>query len=207
MGRTVEEFHGLLADLLINTRRKHDGRPGPGQPGYLGQESQDAVTMWRHMAHMAHSYANGADVRGIRPTWSDLWEDGMDRGKFLALITERSRILRAVKRGGDMDTMLVDDSVRYWEYSLALSTVTNDEHAESARRNGNREAARRIMLETEIDLALIRAYTDVDIATLRRTLRECKGERPTYPGTDADGNRKWEPHPLFDLITANRPTV
>jgi hypothetical protein len=207
MGRTVAEFHGLLADLLINTRRKYDGRPGPGQLGYLGQESQDAVTMWRHMAHMAHSYANGADVRGIRPTWSDLWEDGMDREKFLALITERSRILRAVKRGGDMDTMPVDDSVRYWEFSLALSTVTNDEHAESARRSGNQEATRRIMLETEIDLALIRAYTDVDIATLRRRLRECKGERPVSPGVDADGNRKWEPHPLFDLITANRPTV
>ncbi|AYD81482.1 hypothetical protein SEA_JUSTBECAUSE_327 [Streptomyces phage JustBecause] len=207
MGRTVAEFHGLLADLLINARRKHDGRPGLGEPGYLGQESQDAVTMWRHMAHMAHSYANGADVRGARPTWSDLWEDGMDRGKFLALITERSRILRAVKRGGDMDTTLMDDSVRYWEYSLALSTVTNDDHAESARQSGNREAARRITLETEIDLALIRAYTDVDIATLRRTLRECKSERPTYPGVDADGNRKWEPHPLFDLITANRPTV
>jgi len=207
MGRTVEEFHGLLADLLSNTRRKHDGRPGPGQPGYLSDESADAVTMWRHMAHMAHSYANGADVRGIRPTGSDLWEDGMDRGKFLALITERSRILRAVKRGGDMDTMLVDDSVRYWEFTLALSTVTNDEHAESARQNGNREAARRIMLETEIDLALIRAYTDVDIATLRRTLRECEGERPVSPGRNGDGSRKWEPHPLFDLITANRPTV
>jgi hypothetical protein len=206
MGRTVEEFHGLLADLLISTRRKHDGRPGPGQPGYLGDESADAVTMWRHMAHLAHSYANGGDVRGIRPTWSDLWEDGMDRGKFLALITDRSRILRAVKRGGDMDTMLVDDSVRYWEFTLALSTVTDDEHAESARQNGNREAARRIMLETEIDLALIRAYTDVDIATLRRTLRECKGERPMSPGVGGNGARKWEPHPLFDLITANRPT-
>lgn len=207
MGRTVAEFHGMLAQLLSNTRRKHDGRPGPGQPGYLGQESQDAVTMWRHMAHMAHSYANGADVRGIRPTWSDLWEDGMDREKFLALITERSRILRAVERGGDMDTMLVDDSVRYWEFTLALSTVTNDDHAESARRSGNQEATRRIMLETEIDLALIRAYTDVDIATLRRTLRECGGKRPVSPGVDADGNRTWEPHPLFDLITANRPTV
>ena len=207
MGRTVAEFHGMLAQLLSNTRRKHDGRPGPGQPGYLGQESQDAVTMWRHMAHMAHSYANGADVRGIRPTWSDLWEDGMDREKFLALITERSRILRAVERGGDMDTMLVDDSVRYWEFTLALSTVTNDDHAESARRSGNQEATRRIMLETEIDLALIRAYTDVDIATLRRTLRECGGKCPVSPGVDADGNRTWEPHPLFDLITANRPTV
>ena len=207
MGRTVEEFHGLLADLLINTRRKHDGRPGPGQLGYLGDESADAVTMWRHMAHLAHSYANGAEVRGIRPTWSDLWEDGMDREKFLALITDRSRILRAVKSGGDMDAMLVDDSVRYWEFTLALSTVTDDENAESARQNGNREAARRIMLETEIDLAVIRAYTDVDIATLRRTLRECKGERPMSPGVDGNGARKWEPHPLFDLITANRPTA
>lgn len=207
MGRTVAKFHELLAQLLSNTRRKHDGRPGPGQPGYLSDESADAVTMWRHMAHMAHSYANGADVRGIRPTWSDLWEDGMDREKFLALITERSRILRAVKRGGDMDAMLVDDSVRYWEYDLALFTVTNDECAESARQSGNREAARRLMLETEIDLALIRAYTGVGIATLRRTLRECKGERPTYPGRGRDGSRTWEPHPLFDLITANRPTV
>ena len=202
MARTLGEFHGLLADLLISARRKNDGVPGPGQPGYLGDESADSVTMWRHMAHMVNTYANGADVRGIHPTWAAFWEDNPTREKFLALVTERSRITRALSRDGNMDPTYVGDSVRYWEFSLALSTVTNDEHAETARRNGNREAARRIMLETEIDLALIRAYTGVDIATLRRTLRDCKGERPMSPGANG-----WDAHPLFDLITANRPTV
>ncbi len=201
MARTLEEFHGLLADLLISARRKNDGVPGPGQPGYLSDESADAVTMWRHMAHMVSVYANGADVRGVHPTWAAFWEDAPTRDKFLSLVAERSRITRAVSRDGDMDVMYVGDSVRYWEFSLALSTVTNDEHAESARRSGNREATRRIMLETEIDLALIRAYTGVDIATLRRTLRECKGERPV-----TRAGHGWDAHPLFDLITANRPT-
>lgn len=206
MTRTLVEFHGLLADLLINARRKYDGRPGPGEPGYLGDESADAVTLWRHLASTVNGYANGAHVRGIRPTWEAFWADGMDRAKFLKLVARRSRIVRAISNGGDMDTTLVDDSVRYWEYDLALSTVTNDGYAESARRSGNREAARRITLETEVDLTVIQAYTGVDLATLRSTLRECEGKHPAYPGQGPDGSRAWEAHPLFDLITANRPT-
>lgn len=206
MARTLVEVHGLLADCLISARRKYEGRPGPGQPGYLGDESADAVTLWRHLAHVVSIYANGAGVRGIRPTWEAFWEDGMDRAAFLRLVARRSRIVRAISNGGDMDTTLLDDSVRYWEYELALSALTNDGHAESARQSGNREAARRIMLETETDLAVIQAYAGVDHATLRRTVRDCKGVRPTYPGY-RDGARKWDAHPLLDLITANRPTV
>lgn len=204
--RALAEFHGLLADHLISAYRQHAGRPGPGEPGYLNVESQDAVTVWRRLAHVVSGYANGADVRGRRPTWEAFWADGMDRDKFLKLIVRRSRIVRALANGGDLDTTLVDDSVRYWENSLALSTITDDGHAESARQTGHREAARRLMLETEIDFAVIQAYTGVDIGTLRRTVRECGGKRPTYPGSDGNGSRTWEAHPLFDLITANRPT-
>jgi len=206
MGRTLGEFHGILADHLINARRRYDGRPGPGEPGYLSDESADAVTVWRHLAHVANMYANGEDVRGKRPTWEAFWADGMDRAAFLRLIAKRSRITRALANGGDMDVMFVDDSVRYWEYDLALLTMTRVDHVEAARRYGKAEAVRRIGLELEVSLTVAQAYTGVDMATLRRTVRECGDARPTYPGHGPDG-RTWEPHPLFDLITANRPTA
>lgn len=216
MTRTLVEFHGLLADHLINARRKHDGRPGPGQDGYLGDASADAVTAWRHFADVVSKYANGAEVvRGRRPTWEAFWADGMDREAFLRLVTDRSRITRALSEGGDMDTMLVDDSVRYWEYELSLLIMTKVDHLGAARRYQNAElaqkhkrseAVRRIDLELEVSLAVARAYTGVDLATLRRTIKECGTIRPVYPGRNADGSRKWEPHLLSDLITANRPT-
>lgn len=207
MSHTVAEFHGLLADRLVSARRKYDGRPGPGQPGYLNAESQDATTAWRHLAHLANGYANGGEKRGIRPTWEAFWADGMDRAAFLRLIERRSRILRAVKNGGDMDTMLVDDSVRYWEYDLALGIMTHIDHVEAARRYNKPEAVRRIGLELDLSMIVAQAYTGLDLATLHRTARECGDVRPTYPGHGPDGSRTWEPHPLFDLITANRPTV
>ena len=207
MARTLAEFHGILADLLTDARRRYDGRPGPGEPGYLDIESQNATTAWRHLAVTVHGYANGAHVRGIRPTWEAFWADGMDRSKFLKLIARRSRIVRAISNGGDMDTTLVDDSVRYWENELATGIMTRVDHVEAARRYNKPDAVRRIGLELELSLTVAQAYTGVDMATLRRTVQGCGDVRPVYPTYDADGNRKWEAHPLFDLITANRPGV
>ncbi len=204
MARTLVEVHGLLADMLISARRKYDGRPGPGELGYLGDASADAVTTWRHLADVVGRYANGAQVRGIRPTWKAFWADGMDRNAYLRLVAGRSRIVRA---GDDMDAMLVDDSVRYWEYDLANTIMTKVDHVAAAHRYGKTEAVRRIGLELEVSLAVAQAYTGVDLTTLRRTVLDSGENRPAYPGRAADGGRKWEAHPLFDLITANRPTV
>lgn len=208
MGRMVTEFHGLMADLLISARRQHDGRPGPGQPGYLGDASADAVTVWRHAAHVANMYANGAGALGIRPGWAAFWEDGLNRADFLRLMEERSRILRAVDNGGNMDTFLVDDSVRYWEYELATMAVTKADHAAAAERYRKAEAVRRIGLELDVTVTVTEMYTGLDRATILRTLRECGETRPEYPSHGGeDGERVWKAHPLFDMITANRPTV
>jgi hypothetical protein len=208
MGYTVEKFHGLLADLLISSRRQHDGRPGPGQPGYLGDASADAVTVWRHAAHVANIYANGAGALGIRPGWEAFWEKGMDRAAYLRLLDERSRILRAVQNGGDMDTYLYDDSVRYWEYDLATMAITKADHLAAAERYGKKDAVRRIELEMYVTMTVIVMYTGLDRVTIGRTIRECGETRPEYPThTGTDGARAWKAHPLFDLITAHRPTV
>lgn len=207
MGRTLVEFHGLLADMLTDARDKYDARPGPGESGYLNDASADAVTAWRHLAHVVDSYANGADKRGIRPGWGAFWSDGMDRPALLKLIARRSRITRAVSNGGDMDTMLVDDSVRYWEYGLALSMMTDVDHLLAAHRCKKTEAVRRIGLELALSVTVVAAYTGLDAAEIQKTVEDCGTTRPTYPGHGPDGSRTWEPHPLFDLITANRPTV
>lgn len=197
----------MLATILHNAHTAHDARPKPGEAGYLGQESADAVTTWLHLVHLVNIYANGADKNGIRPTWEAFWADGMDRATFLKLVARRSRITRALANGGDMDVMLIDDSVRHWEHDLARSVVSTDQYAERARRNGNREATHRLMLETEIGLAVIQAYTGVEITPVRDALAASKGEGPKYPGHAPDGSRAWESHPLLDLITGNRPTV
>lgn len=199
--RTLDEFHRTLAALLVNAKNRHDARPGPGQPGYLGQDSQDAVTIWRRIAHIAHSYANGEDVKGRRPTWADFWEDGLDLVDMITLVTNRSRYNRC---GDDLDASLVDDSVKYWEYGLVLSVVRDDVYAEAARRNGNAEAARRLMLETETGLAVITAYTGADARTVRDALHAADGKDPEAPGY-AGGARTYPTHPLLDMIAANRP--
>lgn len=206
MPRTLLDFHGPLADMLVEARGKYDDRPGPGQPGYLSDESADAVTAWRHLAITAHGYANGASVNGAkRPTWERFWQEGMDRAAFVKLLARQSRITRALAADGDMDTMLLDDSVRYWEYSHALSIMTDMDHAEAARRSGNKEAARRILLEMSLSIAVSAAYTGLDAAHVRETAQKCGTTRPKHPGSAPDGSRVWEPHPLFDLLSANRP--
>jgi hypothetical protein len=210
MTRTLAEFHGLLADHLISARRVYDGRPKAGEPGYLNDESADAVNRWRHLASEVHGYANGEPVKagGKRPTWEDFWKDGLTRADFLKMIARRSRITRAVRDGGDMDAMLFDDSVRYWEYELASSVVVKADHLAAAERMNAREAVRRIGLELEVSLSLIQAYTGRDLGELRRALRECGSTRPAYPSARTDdGARVWESHPMLDLITTYRPTV
>lgn len=207
MGQTVKDFHAALADMLTEARERYDARPGSGEPGYLGDAAMDAVTAWRHLASTANGYANGAGVRGIRPTWEAFWTDGMDRAKFLKLVARRSRITRAIANGGDMDTMLIDDSVRYWEYSLALGIMTDIDHVMAAHGYGKAEAVRRIGLELLLSLKVAAAYTGLTVEALREVAESCGTTRPVYPGQGPDGSRAWEPHPLADLIVANRPTV
>lgn len=209
MGRSLTEFHALLADHLISARRAYDGRPKAGESGYLSDVSADAVNRWRHLASEVHRYANGDPVKpgGKRPTWEGFWADGLTRADFLKMVARRSRITRALRDGGDMDTMLIDDSVRYWEYELASSLVVKADHLAAAERMNAREAVRRLGLELEVSLALVVAYTGRDLGEVRRVLRECGTTRPAYPGGSASGGRTWEPHPMLDLITDNRPEV
>lgn len=205
MTRSLSEFHGSLADMLTEARERHDARPKPGEPGYLGDASADAVTAWRHLASTVNGYANGAHKHGIRPTWEAFWADGMDRAAFLKLIARRSRIVRAITSGGDMDTMLTDDSVKYWEYDLALEIMTDADHLMAAHAYGKAEPVRRISLELLLSLQVAAAYTGLTVDALRVTVESCGRTRPTHPGRGADGSRTWESHPLLDLITANRP--
>lgn len=206
MTRSLVEFHGLLADMLTEARERYDARPKAGEPGYLGDASADAVTAWRHLASTVNGYANGAHKRGIRPTWQAFWADGMDRTAFLKLVARRSRIVRAITNGGDMDTMLTDDSVKFWEHDLSLGIMTDVDHLMAAHAYGKAEPVRRISLELALSLQVAAAYTGLTVDALRVVVEGCGKTRPTHPGHDADGGRAWEPHPLFDLITANRPT-
>lgn len=197
----------MLGTILSNARKANDSVPKPGQPGYLSQESVDAVNRWRHLVHMVSIYANGAAVRGVHAGWDQFWSDTMDREAFVKLVARRSRITRALSGDGNMDAPLYDDSVQCWEYDLAVATVRDDQYADRARRNGNQDATRQMMLETEIDLVLIRAYTGAEITPIRDALAASKGKDPKYPGHAVDGSRIWEPHPLLDLIVNNRPVV
>lgn len=197
----------MLAMALHNARTAYDARPKPGESGYLGRESAEAVTTWKRLTHIVGIYANGAPIRGVHPGWEAFWADGMDRAAFFKLVARQSRITRALANGGNMDTLLFSDSVRFWEHDLALAAVKDDYYAETARRNGNREAAHRLILETEIDVAVIQMYTGELVGLVREALKASNGEGPKHPGYGPDGSRTWEPHPLFDLITANRPTT
>lgn len=205
MARTLVEFHGIVADMLISARRQYDGRPKSGETGYLNQDAQDAVTVWRRTAHLVSGYANGAAVRGIRPTWEAFWVDGMDRAKYLKLVARRSRITRALTSGdGDMEARLYDESVRHWECGLAREVMWSAEMISAAYRTGNRETVRRIELDHEVAINLAVAYTGVSLAEFRRIVNEREGENTmmafaTEPGKYAD-------HPMAELITANRPT-
>jgi hypothetical protein len=201
MTRTLEEFHGILADHLVSAKRKHDGRPKPGEPGYLNQDSQNAVTVWRRFAHLASGYANGADVRGVRPTWEAFWADGIDRAGFLALLAERSRFNRCRKDG---TAKYYDDSVRHWECGLARSIMGSAELIGVARKTGKPETIKRIELDHEVTVQFARAYTGVSLAEFRRIVNDRAGEDTMTAFAEVSG--KYPEHPMADLITANRPT-
>jgi hypothetical protein len=201
MGRSLAEFHELLADHLVSAKRKHDGRPGPGEPGYLNQDSQNAVTVWRRFAHLASGYANGADVRGIRPTGEAFWADGVDRDRFLALLSKRSRFNRCDANG---EAQFYDDSVRHWECSLARKIMWTAELISAARKTGNSETIKRIELDHEVTVQFARAYTGVSLAEFRRIVNDRAGENVSMAFATEPG--KYADHPMVDLITANRPT-
>lgn len=200
--RTLREFHGVLANRLVGAKREYDGRPKPGEPGYLNQDSQNAVTVWRRFAHLASDYANGADVRGIRPTWEAFWADGINREGFLTLLSERSRFNRSDANG---EAQYYDDSVRYWECGLARSVMSSAELIGVARTTGKVETIKRIELDHEVTVQFARAYTGVDLAEFRRIVSDRAGEDVMMAFAETSG--KYPEHPMIDLIAANRPTV
>lgn len=201
MTRTLEEFHSILADHLISAKRKHDGRPAPGQRGYLNQDSQNAVTVWRQFAHLTSGYANGASVRGVRPTWEAFWVDGIDRAGFLVLLAKRSRFNRC-RKDGTAD--LYDDSIQHWECSLARKIMWTFDLIAVARKTGNPETIKRIELEHEVAVQFARAYTGVSLAEFRRIVNERAGEDAMSAFATAPG--EYPKHPMVDLIATNRPT-
>lgn len=202
MGRTLEDFHNVLADQLVSAKRKHDGRPAPGHPEYLSQWSQDAVTVWRRLADLAHDYANGEAVRGVRPTWEAYWADGISRDGFLALLAERSRFNRC-RKDGEADAY--DDDVRRWECGLARGIMWTAELIPMARKGGNPETIRRIELDHEVTVQFAAAYTGLDLGEFRRIVNERAGEEVFMAFAAVPG--EYPEHPMADLITANRPTV
>ncbi len=204
MARTLVEFHGIVADMLVEARRRYDERPAPGEPGYLNQASQDAVTTWRRMAHLVSGYANGAAVRGVHPTWEAFWADGMDRSQYLKLIARRSRIVRTLANGGDLNTSPYGDSVRYWECGLAREVMNSAELVGVARKTGKPEVIRRIELDHDVTVKLAMAYTGVSQEEIGRILDEREGEDTMM--AFASGAGQLPSHPMIDLISANRPT-
>jgi hypothetical protein len=203
MGQTVKGFHGALADMLIKAKTVHDARPKPGEPGYLNQASQDAVTIFRRIAHLASGYANGEAKRGIRPTWEAFWRDGIDRRGYVRLLDTRTRFKRC---DADGEAATYDDSVTYWEWSLARAVMWTDHLIPEARKTGNPETIARITLDHAVTVRLAAAYTGLDVGDVRRAMAEAEGaevDPPTYHG----GGREYPAHPVFELITAGRPTV
>lgn len=200
MARTVKEFHEIAADLGMSAKRQHDGREAAG---LTARERAQAVNVWRRTAHLLSGYANGADVRGRRPTWSAFWDDGLTRDGILALITERSRFNRC---DGDGDAPYADDSVIHWEHGLAGELVFTHGLTESPLARNDLFTQDRVGTEYEVTVSLAVAYTGLDIATVRRAVTRADGNRPAYGYATERGGREYVSHPVFDLIKANRPT-
>jgi hypothetical protein len=205
-GRTVVEFHATLAEMLISAKRQHDGREAAG---LTAAERAGTVDMWRRFAHLAGIYANGAAVRGIRPNWKAFWEDGIDRAGMLRLIARRGRFTRLHETENAAE-VLSDDTLDDWECRLAGELVFTLSLVESPLSRTDAFTSRRVATEHDVTLSVARAYTGLDLATLRRAVREADGVKPVYGyGNLPDGGygRQYRPHALMELITANRPTV
>lgn len=201
MTRKISEFHGILADMLISAKRQYDGRPASGEPGYLSQASQNAVTVWRRTAHLVDGYANGAARRGVRPGWGALWDDGKDRAAFLRLVKKRSWFNRCGENG---EAPLYEDSVSYWEFELARAVMDTASLVTVVRKGGSPETIRRIELEHEVTVHVAVAYTGVSLADFRRTVNKHAGWG--IDGPKGRGSERGYPlHPMLELITTNRP--
>lgn len=191
MARTVAEFHEIAAALLVEMKTEHDEMRTP-----------DNVTTWRHAAHVLSMYANKEKGADRTATWGAFWSDGIDRIGFVRLLARRTRFARCQADG---DAPLCDDSVEEWERLLAHAiTAAESAHAFAVKIH-KADAARRLGLELDMSLNIAAAYTGCSDDDLRAALRECDGEHPTY--THTPEGRVNNPHPLFELITANRPTL
>lgn len=188
MGHTLADWHREAAEMAFGARTAHDRMISNGR----GREREDAVTVWRRTAHVLNEYANGQPW----DTWEAFWGEAMSRDAYLRLIERRSRFNRCDENG---EAVTVRDSVADWERSLAHAITASEKRAAYAHRVGLEEPTRRTELELSVDLSIAAAYTGCSLDDLRTALRDCDGQDPDYG--DPTG------HPLFELITANRPTV
>lgn len=191
MARTVAEFHEIAAGLLTAAKTAHDGERTP-----------DNVTVWRHTAHVLSMYANKEKGADRTATWGAFWSDGIDHVGFTRLLARRTRFARCEADGS---APLYDDSVAEWEFSLAEMIVTGESCNAYAVKMNRTDAIRRLGLEFDVVLNITAAYTGCSHDDIMTALRECDGEAPRY-SYGPDG-REYAPHPLFELITANRPTL
>lgn len=191
MARTVAEFHEIAATLLVEMKTAHDEMRTP-----------DNVTTWRHAASVLSMYANKEKGADRTATWGAFWADGMDHIGFMRLLARRTRFARC---RADGDAPLCDDSVTEWEFSLAEMLVTGESCNAYAAKMNRADAIRRLGLEFDVVVNVTAAYTGRSHGDIMAALRECDGEGPRY-SYGPDG-REYAPHPLFELITANRPTL
>lgn len=205
MANTVTEFHEIAARMLAVARAELAARPKPGEIGYLNQASQDATTVWRRTAHLLSDYANkeqSAPTGSDTPGWGAFWGNGADELGFSRLLARRTRFARCDVDGS---ASLLDDSVIHWEYDLALELVSSESPIVVARKMGSAGTLRRTELEHEVTMNVAAAYTGLPLGDLREALLNNGGELPSYGYRN--GGRSYSDHSVFNLITANRPTI
>lgn len=192
MGQTVAQFHETGSELLISAWHQHKGRAE-----LIPVDRENAVTVWRHTAHLFSDYANGHGEN-----WSAFWDAGMNREKFRSLLDRRSRFNRC---GTDGDAKLYADSILSWEFDLTREVITSQNFAQSAHSVGYEEPARRLGHDHEVGVSVVTAYTGCSLPDVRRALTAGAGGLPErkYQGAKIT----YTPNPLFDLIRANRPTL
>lgn len=184
----MQKWHKLAAGQVFDAFVAYNERADLDD----ARDREDVVTVWRRVVHLLSHYANGTDGETQRAFWRT---DGR-HVDFLRLIKRRSRFNRCDALGG---ALLERDRISAWEADLARELMRTDGALALARELGKLEPVRRLSRELEVTFKIIQAYTGCATWEIRAALAECEGARPE--GWCPEG------HPLFELISTNRPVA
>lgn len=180
----IEDFEAFLAEEMASVLTEL-------KQGKDSQDSADAVTRARKLAHILTSYCGEGPLKFLSGAW--------DEEEIRRFLRRQSRFNRCE---ADFSAQLHRDSVLRWEFDMAHDLVSLHQAYKTAGALGKGDAQHRIALERYVVVYVLSLYCGEPVSELFDM-----SEREELPYmTSVEGRLKGSPSLLRDTIGAGRPT-